>query len=110
MRRRLETIALLIFLLFLGLTSTSFAWHGGKEVTPYGDFCPMASRYGMKGERLMSLEEAKKALFHYYHPRGYNFWIVEKKNRFLKINIIKGHRVVDTIIFDRKTGRVRSIF
>ncbi len=96
--------------LLVALASPALGWHGGETVTPYGDYCPMASRYGKGSGRMMSLQDAKKALFHYYHPRGYSVWIVHSRGRFLKINVIKGKKVVDTIIFDRETGRLRSIY
>ena len=35
---------------------------------------------------------------------------VRGKGRFLKIELIKGEDLYDVILFDRKTGRIRSIY
>ncbi len=94
----------------LFLAAPALGWHGGNVVTPYGDYCPMASRYGVMKRKMMSINEVRKVLLHYYHHRGYSVWIVKIEGRFLRINVLKGKKIVDTIIFDRQTGRLRSVY
>jgi uncharacterized membrane protein len=89
--------------------STSFAWHHEKPVTPYGDFCRMCSVYG-SCRSTMSHEEAKRALINYYHKKGLGVELDRKRGRFIRAKIRDKKGVVDIIIFDRKTGRVRSIY
>ncbi|NOY65547.1 MAG: hypothetical protein GXO97_09200 [Nitrospirae bacterium] len=87
----------------------AYAGSGSRAVTPYGDFCPMASKYGMHRHNI-SIEEAKAALSEYYKEKGLNIWIVEIRGRFIKLNVTDGKKIVDTVIFDRHTGRLRSIY
>ncbi len=104
----ISTIITVVFILILTATPL-LAWHGREAVTPYGDFCPMASKYGMHRHNI-SIEEAKEALSEYYKEKGLNIWIVEIRGRFIKINVTDGKKIVDTVIFDRHTGRLRSIY
>ncbi len=99
---------LLLALLFLPFSYVS-AMHHEKPVTPYGDFCPKCSKYGTCNSA-MSHEDAKKAVIDYYHKKGYSVELVKKNGRFIRVKIIKEKKVVDVVIFDRKTGRIRSIY
>lgn len=80
-----------------------------KAVTPYGDFCTQCSNYGM-GKRQVKLKEALEALTHYFKTRGLNVKNVKGRGRFLKAEIYRKDLLVDRILFDRKTGRIRSIY
>lgn len=88
------------------------AWPGEKSmpITPYGDFCLRCSHYGVC-KAPMSLEVARKAIRDYYHQKGFDTEIENIKGRFIKAKIKDDMgKVVDVIIFDRRTGRVRSIY
>ena len=101
---------LLIFpVLLLMPYSDAQAGHNEKPVTPYGDFCPRCSKYGTC-DSPMSHEDAKKAVIDYYHKKGFSVELVKKNGRFIRVKIIKEKNVVDVVIFDRKTGRIRSIY
>ncbi len=102
---------MIILLIIMLLTSTvAFAWPAKKRwITPYGDYCPMASIYGMHQHNI-SVNEAKHAISEYYSKKGYSIIVVDIKGRFMKINVMDGKKVIDTIIFDRRTGRIRSIY
>ena len=89
--------------------SDASAWHQKKPVTPYGDFCPHCSHYGAS-DSSMSHEDAKKAMLDYYQEKGLNVEIENKRGRFIRAKIKDKNKVVDIIIFDRRTGRVRSIY
>lgn len=80
-----------------------------KGVTPYGDFCPKCSNYGMCRSEL-SRYEAVQAIESYFSDRGFAIGNVEGMGRFIKVEVFKGDRLVDRVIFDRRTGRLRSIY
>lgn len=80
-----------------------------KAVTPYGDFCTRCSKYGM-GQRPVNLKEALDALTYYFKTKGLSVKNVKGKGRFLKAEIYKEELLVDRVLFDRKTGRIRSIY
>jgi len=89
--------------------SDAFAEHTKRNVTPYGDFCPECTKYGTC-KSIMSHDKAKKAIMNYYHEKGLGVEIENKRGRFIKVKIKDIDKVVDVIIFDRRTGRVRSIY
>jgi hypothetical protein len=89
--------------------SEASAWRNKKPVTPYGDFCKRCSQYGMC-KSAMSIEDSKGAIIDYYHKKGLTVEIENVKGRFIKANIKDKNRIVDVIIFDRRSGRIRSIY
>ncbi len=95
-------------LLTLSLPTSGPAGQHNKGITPYGDFCERVSHYGMH-KRMLSNEEVKEALTHYFGEKGLKFELVENSGRFVKAIIKDSNKVVDTIILDRHTGRIRSV-
>ena len=93
--------------LFISAASLSPADDG--TVTPYGDHCRDCTIYGT-GRETVSLPEAMHALKRYYEARGYEVGILRHKGRFIEAEIYRGKKQVDRVIFDRRTGRVRSIY
>ncbi|GAB4534854.1 MAG: hypothetical protein Fur0020_01790 [Thermodesulfovibrionia bacterium] len=59
---------------------------------------------------MMSDDDARKAMFEYYHRKGFDIEIDRIEGRFIRAKIKERGRIVDVIIFDRKTGRMRSIY
>lgn len=106
--KRSLIIGLLIFLFAYGVPPLSIM-AGDKPITPYGDFCPECSNYG-SCQFMLSRERAQKALEDYYGKKGYQVEIVRLRGRFIRARILEKGSVVDEIVFDRKTGRIRSIF
>ena len=100
---------LTILLLVLASQPGAFAYQAGKPVTPYGDFCPRCGQYGTC-KKTMSTKDAEKAMKDYYHKKRYNVEIENKRGRFIRAKIKDKGKVIDVIIFDRKTGRIRSIY
>lgn len=98
----------LVSVLILIQNTDSFAGHKGP-VTPYGDFCPRCSEYGNCKSK-MSHDDAKEALINYYHKKGLGVELEKKRGRFIRVKIKNRNEVVDIIIFDRRTGRIRSIY
>ena len=89
--------------------SEASAWRKDGPVTPYGAYCPRCSDYGTC-ETIMGHDDARKAMLDYYHGKGLSVEVVRKMGPFIRVKIIDGGEVVDVIIFDRRTGRVRSIY
>jgi hypothetical protein len=92
----------------LTLFSASYAW-AGENITPYGDFCTQCTTYGA-GKDMMAPDEAVKALEKYYGKKGCQLGAVSYKGRFVEVEILKDGRNIDKVLFDRKTGRIRSIY
>lgn len=80
-----------------------------RVVTPYGDFCPRCSRYGV-GTRPVVHAEAVAAMHAYFHAKGLSIQNVRKMGRFMMVDVYQKGTLVDTVIFDRRTGRLRSIY
>ena len=104
----------IVFLMIMtGLLLTplvnAYADHKKKHVTPYGDFCSKCTKYGICKTPL-SHDEAKQAMSEYYHKKGFIVEVEIKKGRFVRAKIKDRNKVVDVIIFDRHTGRLRSIY
>ncbi len=103
------SIILIVFILLLAPFSAVYSDHDRRHVTPYGDFCRKCTKYGTC-KSLMSHDEAKQAMRDYYHKKGLSVEIEYKKGRFIKAKVKDEDKVIDVIIFDRKTGRVRSTY
>lgn len=101
-----KTISLAALLL---LPMMSVAYADNKSVTPYGDYCKEYSVYGIC-RRVIPLDEAVSALHKYYRAKGCRVLIVLQRGRFIVAEVYRRHRQVDKVIFDRKTGRLRSIY
>jgi hypothetical protein len=104
----ISIIAIVSVLLIIPLSEAAAGSHE-KPVTPYGDFCKRCSEYG-NCKTTMNHEDAKKALIEYYHDKGLGVELEKKRGRFIRAKIRDKNKVVDVIIFDRRSGRIRSIY
>jgi hypothetical protein len=100
---------MLVPVLFIITLNEAVAGSDEKPVTPYGDFCRQCSEYGTC-KSTMSHEEAKQALIEYYHNKGLRVQLEKKRGRFIRAKVRNDNKVVDVIIFDRDSGRIRSIY
>ncbi len=107
--KQYRLVVLLIPVMLLLFPTSGFSDHERKKVTPYGDFCPECTKYGTC-KTPMSHDEARKAMIDYYHKKGLSVEVEHKRGRFIRAKIKEKAKVVDIIIFDRQTGRVRSIY
>lgn len=107
MRLVIVPIFIMVFLSLSG--SETFGWFHEKSVTPYGDSCPQCEKYGTCN-KIMTDYDAEKSLKDYYNKKGLTVEMEKKKGRFIKAKIYNKTGLVDVIIFDRQTGRVRSIY
>ena len=107
--RALSPIGKTIVSAALMLSAASVTTAGEGPVTPYGDHCRECTIYGTVGEPIPP-PEAVHALRKYYEGRGYDLGTVRHKGRFIEAEIFRNGKQVDKVIFDRRTGRVRSIY
>ncbi|MBI5674628.1 MAG: hypothetical protein HZC48_02210 [Nitrospirae bacterium] len=107
--RYISTLIIIPLILALS-TSMVFALppDDAKPVTPYGD-CTACGKYGICKTQ-MSNEDAKKAMIEYYDKKRLHIKIEKTIGRFIKAKIMDNGKVVDIIIFDCRTGRIRSIY
>jgi len=91
------------------LSAGSLSSAGEGPVTPYGGYCRECAVYGSCKEAI-SPGDAIHALRKYYEERGYSLGNVRHKGRFIEAEVLQNSRQVDKVLFDRKTGRIRSIY
>ncbi len=96
---------MILFLLLTAGASQAFP----EYVTPYGDYCREYNRYGSCREDIPP-QEAMKAIDRYYREKGYWIRSFRPRGRFIEVDVFKNERLVDKVIFDRKTGRLRSVY
>lgn len=81
---------------------------GNNRVTPYGDYCRECTTYGTC-KSTIPIKEAVAAIGQYYRDKGCTVGRVRHKGRFIEAEIYRDNKLVDKVLFDRKTSRVRSI-
>ena len=80
-----------------------------KGITPYGVSCPLCGEYGYCKKEVKH-EEAVRALEKYYKGKGMTVAITKKEGRFIEADIYKGKDIVDKVVLDCKTGKIRSTY
>jgi hypothetical protein len=103
---RVLTLILLACSFFLTVPS---ARAFDRIITPYGDYCKECTSYGVCQD-VMPVKESVSAISKYYQKKGYTAGNFYHKGRFIEADIYKDGRQVDKVLFDRKTGRLRSIY
>ena len=104
---------LLIFLIFPGLSYAQAGWCPmWRDRAPYGDYSPN-SQWGWYGAKraVKSAGEAREILEEYL--RGYAVLIdtINEKEWFFEAKIKdKNSTLLDILIVDKRTGRIRSIY
>ena len=91
--------------------------HGGPgwyKGMPYGRSCP-GRRSGPYGARaaIKTPEEAKQAIEKYYAESGrkVQVTIIDERRRFYVADIAEPEgALIDTLIIDKRSGRIRSIY
>ncbi|HCZ12955.1 MAG TPA: hypothetical protein DHV16_12130 [Nitrospiraceae bacterium] len=80
-----------------------------QAITPHEERCPLCGAYGYC-EQQPSLREAAKALKSYYAKKGMKATVVKQDGRFIEANVIKNSKIIDRVLLDCRTGRIRSIY
>ena len=86
--------------------------HEWRGKTPYGDYCPGYKKkwYGAKIS-VKTAEEAKKILLEYFSTDKVKIGRITERKWFFMAEIVdKSDVIVDVVIIDKRTGRIRSIY
>lgn len=107
-----------IFLLILVLTelvflipATIYAMDGprGKNF-PYGNYCPMWGKYGAR-KPVRTVDEVRKILQEYFSDESLKIDKIKEKRWYFEAEIKdKTDALIDRLIVDKRTGRIRSIY
>ena len=81
----------------------------GRGIVPYGEHCQLCGEYAYC-TRTPSQKEAVNALSSYYEKRGHRVIILRQKERFLEAEIYRNGKLVDRVLLDLRTGRIRSTY
>lgn len=101
----MKTFIVTITLGVLLFTSLSYG-EERRSVIQYGNTC--VTVFGNRPES-MGLNKAISALDTFFEERGFTTKIVNHSHRFLRVNVYKDGELVDSIIMDIRTGRLRSV-
>jgi hypothetical protein len=91
-----------------GLAAPSLAYAGDQSEGPYG-----GSGGGTYGERqrVGTRDDAKKVLKEYFSKRDVAIGEIREKQYYFEADILdKSGKLVDKVIVDKRTGRIRSIY
>ncbi len=98
--------ALVFLLMFFSISvKTSFA----EVITPYGDYCPLCGDYGYCRKQ-PTKKEVSQALNDYYLKKGLKASITRQFERFVEAEVYRKNFLVDRVLIDIRTGRMRSIY
>ncbi len=98
---------IVLIIVFLSIPAALYAAAG--DVRPYGDYSEWCCVYGVCKEDI-GVREAEHVIEKFFADRGLTVVNMRYKGRFIIVEIYKNHRLFDKILFDRKTGRIRSIY
>jgi hypothetical protein len=79
---------------------------------PYGGYC-QGPRWGWYGARMpvRTKEEARRHLEKYFEGQDVAIGAIEPRPRHFLADILdKDKNIVDRVIIDRRTGRIRSLY
>ncbi len=114
----MRSIFLIIFLIVtLMIPWISEAQPMGKSRyhgPPYGHYCP-GMQWGPYGVRkpVGSVEQARQLIDFYLKENGQSFRAgsIAEKDRYFEAEILNlGMKVIDRVIIDKRSGRIRSIY
>ena len=107
--------AILILLSAFVRIDTAFSQpmhHEWMERSPYGDYCPGYKRgwYGAK-IAVKTAKEAKKILQEYFKNEPVLIGNIKEREWFFEADIKdRNNNLIDKVIIDKRTGRIRSIY
>jgi hypothetical protein len=101
---------LILIICALFIITTGFFLHAEeKQITPFGAVCPSCKTYGYCRTPL-SHTQAVQNLTTYYKARGFCVVVNRQFGRFLEANIYREGNLVERVVLDRQTGRIRPIY
>ena len=99
-----------LFLMMFYFSSLSFA--DAENASPYGDYKKGAAQTGY-GEKkpVNTIEEAREALTEYFAKQDVKIGEIREQILFFEAEIRdKNNNLVDKVIVDKRTGRIRSTY
>lgn len=105
-----KAILFSLFMTMLYFCSLTFA--SAEDASPYGGYKKgkTDSSYGEK-RPVTSVEEAKKVLSEYFAKKDVQIGEIREQKLFFEAEIRdKSNNLVDKVIVDKRTGRIRSIY
>ncbi|GAB4389958.1 MAG: hypothetical protein Kow0025_18740 [Thermodesulfovibrionales bacterium] len=115
MNETMKKAALVFVTALLGVMLLSADSYARKESSPYGTY--QGGRRGSSekgyGEKkpVVSSGEARRALERHFEGRGVRVGRMEEREYFFEAEIIgRDGEVVDRVIVDKRTGRIRSTY
>ncbi|KKM90185.1 hypothetical protein LCGC14_1241110 [marine sediment metagenome] len=101
-----QGIAIFLLALLPALFVPSSGSYAEENKIPYGSSC--YEQYGARGNT-KSISYAIGAVRKYFHARGYYVKLVEHTMRFLTVEVLDGEELIDTVVVDIRTGKMRSV-
>jgi hypothetical protein len=89
--------------------SLLYAAQEGGVIILYGDYAQWCTVYGTRTNDI-GPKEAEQVIERYFASKGLRVTNINHKGRFIEAEIYKDGRRLDVILFDRKTGRIRSTY
>lgn len=107
MKRKKIIISLIVLLVLACCLSFALA----EEKSPYGTYHKgSADGYGGK-KPVTTKEDALKVLKNFFADKGVKIGNIKEKELFFEAEILdKNNNVIDKVIIDKRTGRIRSIY
>ena len=85
-----------------------YGYAEAEEATPFGATCPACATYGYCHKPLTNTQ-AIQNLKAYYSVKGLDVKVNRQFGRFLEASVYRDGNVVEQVILDRRTGRIRPI-
>lgn len=85
----------------------------GDDGSPFGTYKQVAQGTGYGAKKpVTSIKEARSALAEYFKDKDVKIGSIEEKELYFEAEILDkdGKEVVDRVIIDKRTGRIRSIY
>ncbi len=114
MKKALLVTFVVAGLIASSLTPVSAAEHCGPDkccCSPFGSYC-RGSQWGWYGARkiVRTAVEAEKIIINYFSPEKVSVANLREKSTFFEAEVIgKNNAVIDVVIVDKNSGRLRSI-
>ena len=105
-----KAILLSLFMTMLYFCSLTFA--GAEDASPYGGYKKGTAETGYGEKRpVTTIEEARKALTEYFAKKDVKIGEIREQELFFEAEIRdKSNNLVDKVIIDKRTGRIRSTY
>ena len=105
-----KAILLSLFMTMLYFCSLTFA--GAEDASPYGGYQKGTAETGYGEKRpVTTIEEARKALTAYFAKKDVKIGDIREQELFFEAEIRdKSNNLVDKVIVDKRTGRIRSTY